>query len=66
VRRETQLEGLLPICANCHSVRDDQGGWTSIEHYIASHTPVEFTHGICPGCMTRLYPELAEMPVPAR
>jgi PAS domain-containing protein len=63
--RVTQLEGLLPVCASCHSVRDDSGGWTSIEQYIASRTPVEFTHGICPDCASVLYPELMAIPTPA-
>lgn len=58
LRRVTQLEGLLPICASCHSVRDDAGAWNTLEEYVESHTPVEFTHSICPNCSSRLYPEL--------
>jgi PAS domain-containing protein len=60
VRRVTQLEGLLPVCAACRNVNDGTGGWTSMEKYIAAHTPLEFTHGICPDCMTRLYPEILD------
>lgn len=58
VRRVTQLEGLLPICANCRSVRDDHGSWSTIEDYIGSRTPLEFTHAICPSCMKSLYPQI--------
>ncbi len=49
------LTGLLPICANCKKIRDDQGGWEQIEHYISKHSEVKFSHGICPDCMKALY-----------
>ena len=65
LRRVTQLEGLLPVCAGCRSVRDDADGWMSIEKYVAAHTPVEFTHVICPDCMERLYPEFSDPPGPS-
>lgn len=52
------LSGLLPICANCKKIRNDKGYWERIETYIAKHTGVGFTHGICPECMQKLYPEL--------
>ncbi len=51
------LRGLLPICASCKKIRDDRGYWQKVESYISSHTGAEFTHGICPECMRRLYPE---------
>ncbi len=54
------LSGLLPICASCKKIRDDQGYWTQLENYITEHTEVEFTHGCCPECMKKLYPELYE------
>jgi hypothetical protein len=44
------LSGLLPICAWCKKIRDDQGYWTQVETYLQSHTNAEFTHGICPDC----------------
>lgn len=59
VRRVTQLEGLLPICANCRNVRDNDGSWSTIEDYIGSRTPLEFTHAICPTCMKHLYPHMS-------
>ncbi|HWY75826.1 MAG TPA: PAS domain S-box protein [Verrucomicrobiae bacterium] len=53
------LRGLLPICSACKKIRDDQGYWQKVESYISAHTEAEFTHGICPDCITRLYPEYA-------
>lgn len=54
------LSGLLPICANCKKIRDDKGYWSSVEQYLGAHTGAEFSHGLCPDCMQKLYPELAE------
>ncbi|HWY78138.1 MAG TPA: PAS domain S-box protein, partial [Verrucomicrobiae bacterium] len=53
------LRGLLPICASCKKIRDDRGYWQKVESYISQHSEAEFTHGICPDCLTRLYPEYA-------
>jgi hypothetical protein len=50
------LSGLLPMCANCKKIRDDKGYWSSVEKYISSHSEAEFTHGICPECLEKLYP----------
>jgi len=52
-----QLRGFLPICSSCKSIRDDQGYWERIETYISNHSEATFTHGICPDCATKLYPE---------
>jgi ligand-binding sensor domain-containing protein len=54
------LSGMLPICANCKKVRDDKGYWSQIESYITEHSDTEITHGICPDCMRKLYPEFCE------
>jgi PAS domain S-box-containing protein len=51
------LSGLLPICANCKKIRDDKGYWKDVETYINEHSDATFTHGICPDCMKKLYPE---------
>lgn len=51
------LRGLIPICASCKKIRDDHGYWTQVEVYIRDHSEAEFSHGICPGCMKKLYPE---------
>ncbi len=53
------LSGLLPICASCKKIRDDQGYWNQIESYIQAHSDAEFSHGICPDCAQRLYPEIS-------
>lgn len=50
------LSGLLPICASCKKIRDDQGYWNQIESYIGSHSNAEFSHSICPDCLKKLYP----------
>lgn len=52
------LNGLLPICANCKRIRDDDGYWANLEQYISAHSNAEFSHGICPECRDLLYPEL--------
>jgi hypothetical protein len=52
------LRGLLPICANCKRIRTDAGGWEQVESYVREHTHAEFSHAICPECVTKLYGEL--------
>ena len=52
------LSGLLPICASCKKIRDDKGYWNQIEAYIRKHSKVEFSHGICPDCAKKLYPDI--------
>ncbi len=52
------LKGLLPICASCKKIRDDEGYWIQIESYIKEHSEVEFSHSLCPECVQKLYPEL--------
>ncbi len=51
------LHGLLPICAACKKIRDDQGSWNPVEAYVESHSEAAFTHGLCPDCARHLYPE---------
>ena len=51
------LRGLLPICSCCKKIRDDGGYWQKLESYISEHTQAEFTHGICPDCLEKVYPE---------
>jgi len=53
------LRGLLPICANCKKIRDDQGYWSQIEDYVRDHSDADFSHSLCPDCMRKLYPDLA-------
>ncbi len=54
----TTLRGILPICSSCKKVRDDDGYWNQIETYITDHSDAEFTHGICPDCIKKLYPDI--------
>ena len=49
------LRGLIPICATCKRVRNDEGYWDHVESYIQEHSLAHFTHGLCPDCVTRLY-----------
>lgn len=51
------LKGMLPICASCKKIRDDNGYWFQIESYIREHSAAEFSHSICPDCVKNLYPE---------
>ena len=53
------LRGFLPICAHCRKIRQDSGYWQQIEVYVQEHTDAKFTHGLCPDCTHKLYPELA-------
>jgi len=51
------LRGILPICAHCKKVRDDRGAWSQIEAYIQNHSAAQFSHGICPDCLARYFPD---------
>lgn len=51
------LSGLLPICAACKNIRDDKGFWHQVEEYVRAHSDAEFTHGLCPKCAQKLYPD---------
>ncbi len=54
------LRGILPICANCKKIRDDQGYWKQVETYIRDHSEADFSHSICPECAKILYPEFVK------
>ena len=51
------LEGLLPICAICKSIRNESGDWEKLERFISARSRADFSHGVCPDCMRRHYPE---------
>ncbi|OZB96056.1 hypothetical protein [Paenibacillus sp. XY044] len=55
------LRGLLPICAVCKRIRDDDDIWNSIESFLQKHAHTEFTHDICPDCIRRLYPKYSSI-----
>lgn len=52
------LSGLLPICSCCKKIRNDEGYWEQIESYIRDRSDADFTHGICPECRKKLYPNI--------
>jgi sigma-B regulation protein RsbU (phosphoserine phosphatase) len=54
------LHGLLPICASCKKIKNDKGYWEQMEVYIRDHSEADFSHGICPECAQKLYPEYYE------
>jgi ligand-binding sensor domain-containing protein len=51
------LGGLIPICSNCKKIRDDKGYWEILEKYVQTHSEAQFSHGICPECAAKLYPD---------
>lgn len=59
-RQVKLLSGLLPICANCKKIRDEEGEYQVLEQYITEHSEAFFSHGICPECKVDLYPELGK------
>ena len=50
-----RLESILPICASCKKIRDENGSWHQVEVYVRDRTGTEFSHGLCPECAARLY-----------
>jgi hypothetical protein len=54
------LRGLLPMCSGCKQIRNESGGWEPLEAYITARTHAEFSHGLCPSCARRLYPEYTD------
>ena len=59
------LSGLLPICASCKDIRTDEGYWIKVESYFKSRSDLNFTHGICPDCLKKLYPDLYNKKIPS-
>lgn len=51
------LRGILPICAHCKRIRNDQEGWESVEDYVHQRSEAQFSHTICPSCLHRFYPD---------
>lgn len=60
------LSGLLPICASCKRIRDEDGYWNELETYIEAHSDIVFSHGICPECIEKLYPVKQPVKSPMR
>lgn len=51
------LQGVIPICMHCHKIRTDETAWEKLESYIESHSHAQFSHGLCPQCLDKYYPE---------
>lgn len=65
--RVKQLQGLLPICCYCKKIRDDRNYWQQVENYLAEHSEVQFSHGICPDCYVKFVkPEMDKLPSEAK
>lgn len=60
------LRGMIPICAGCKSIRNDEGYWERIEIYIQAHSDAQFSHGLCPDCQKEYFPDLDLSKSPSR
>ena len=60
LREIKTLQGIIPICMHCKKIRDDAGFWSQVEAYISKHFQARFSHGICPDCFKREYPDCCE------
>lgn len=56
------LRGFIPICAQCKKIRDDKGYWEQVEVYITHHSEARFSHGLCPECAEKMYPNPTDRP----
>ena len=54
------LKGIIPICASCNKVRTNQGFWHQEEIDFSDHLEAKFSHGICPDCVEKLYPQILQ------
>ena len=54
------LRGIVPICMHCKNIRDDKGFWNRVEMYVSEHSDAQFSHGICPDCLRKHFPEVAK------
>ena len=52
------LRGIIPICSHCKNIRDDTDSWQQLEEYICTHSEAQFSHGICPDCAKKYYPDM--------
>ena len=53
-----ELKSIVPICAYCKKIRDDEAFWQSVENYFKTHLSLDFSHGVCPECEKKLYQDL--------
>jgi hypothetical protein len=57
IQELTELRSILPMCASCHKIRDDEDFWASVESYFKDRLDLDFSHGLCPDCIKELYPD---------
>jgi CheY-like chemotaxis protein len=58
------LSGLIPMCAGCKQIRDDRGYWSQVETYITQHSEARFSHGLCPKCAVKYFPDVSGAAAP--
>jgi hypothetical protein len=51
------LSGLLSMCASCKKITNERGDWEPLESYLQTHSQAKFSHGVCPDCLRKLYPD---------
>lgn len=56
--RMKYLEGFISICSSCKKIRDELGNWQQMEEYIHNRSEARFSHGLCPSCAQKLYPNV--------
>ena len=59
-----RMQGIIPICAECKKIQDEDGQWKGLDIYVQKHSNTQFSHGLCPQCAKKLYPELNIIPLP--
>ncbi len=57
----TTLQGILPICMHCHKISENRDVWKKLEEYVVDHSELKFSHGLCPECYEKYYPDIAKM-----
>jgi hypothetical protein len=55
-----RLQGILPICMHCGKVRDEREVWQRLEEYVMENSEIEISHGLCPACLEKHYPEYSD------
>ncbi len=60
IKENEELKSLVPICSKCKKIRDDEGYWSHIEHYLQDHQKMTFSHGICPDCREKIENDIPE------
>jgi len=54
------LRGVLSVCTYCKHIETEAGGWGEMEEYVRKHSEAEFSHGVCPDCLRKLFPDIYE------